>query len=99
MTVFTLTLACLALIIVVGVARRKTGRAVTDMAVLIVLFGIITILDLVLSRFMDTGHAAELVALAITGAFALDSIYGLMAPERQRRRDRRLRQLMQRRRA
>ncbi|MCL6730768.1 hypothetical protein [Sphingomonas hankyongi] len=96
---FSLILACLALILLVGIARRKTGRAVTDLAVLVVVFGIITVLDLVLSRFMDTGHAAELAALIIAAAFALDSLYGLMAPERQRRRDRRLREMMQRRRA
>ena len=98
MTAFALILACVALIIVVGIARRKAGRAVTDMTILVVVFGIITILDMVLARFMDTGNAAEFVALAIAGAFALDSVYGLMAPERQRRRDRRLRALMQRRR-
>jgi len=54
---------------------------------------------LLVSRFIDTGHVGELVALIIAAAFALDSLYGLMAPERQRRRDRRLRDIMQRRRA
>jgi len=96
---FILILACIALVLVVGMARRKTGRAVTDMTILVVLFGIITIVDLLVSRFIDTGHVGELVALIIAAAFALDSLYGLMAPERQRRRDRRLRDIMQRRRA
>jgi hypothetical protein len=96
---FILILACIALVLVVGMARRKTGRAVTDMTILVVLFGIITIVDLLVSRFIDTGHVGELAALIIAAAFALDSLYGLMAPERQRRRDRRLRDIMQRRRA
>ena len=96
---FILILACIALVLVVGMARRKTGRAVTDMTILVVLFGIITIVDLLVSRFINTGHVGELVALIIAAAFALDSLYGLMAPERQRRRDRRLRDIMQRRRA
>ena len=96
---FILILACIALVLVVGMARRKTGRAVTDMTILVVLFGIITIVDLLVSRFINTGHVGELVALIIAAAFALDSLYGLMAPERQRRRDRRLCDIMQRRRA
>jgi hypothetical protein len=39
------------------------------------------------------------LAAVIAVGFALDALYGLMAPERQRRRDRRLGELMRRRRA
>ena len=99
MTATAIVLACIALILIIGVVRNKPGRAITDMAVLIVVFGIIALIDLVLGRFFDTGDAGESVAIAIAAAFALDATYGLMAPERQRRRDRRLRELMQRRRA
>ena len=92
-------IACTALVILIGVKRGRSGRAVADVALLVILFGIIAFIDLVLKQFIDTGSAAETVAVVIAGAFALDAVYGLMAPERQRRRDRRLRQLMQRRRA
>ena len=99
MTGVTLVLACMAVVLVIGVVRRKPGRAVTDLAIMVFVFGLLTIIDLVFSRFVDTGDAAMSVAIAISAAFALDSVYGLMAPERQRQRDRRLRELMQRRRA
>lgn len=99
MTTLAILTACIALILMIGVARRKAGRAVADMAILVILFGMIGILDLILGAFVDTGRAAELVTIAIASTFVLDALYGLMAPERQRRRDRRLRQLMQRRRA
>src|SRR3569832_1061130 len=56
-----------------------------------------TVLDLVLGFFVDTGNAANLVAIAAAAALALDSLYGLMAPERQKQRDKRLRRLMKRR--
>jgi hypothetical protein len=46
---------------------------------------------------MDTGYAASLVIILVAGGFALDSLYGLMAPERQKRRDKKLRRLMKRR--
>ena len=99
MTTLAILTACIALVLMIGVARRKAGRAVTDMALLVILFGIIGILDLVIALFIDTGVVANSLAIAIAAAFVMDAFYGLMAPERQRRRDRRLRQLMQRRRA
>ena len=59
----------------------------------------IGVAELVLSRFFDTGDIAWTVAGLLAFGFALNALYGLMAPERQRRRDRRLRAFMQRRRA
>jgi hypothetical protein len=61
--------------------------------------GLIGIADLVLRRFIDTGSVAWTLAAVLAVGFALDALYGLMAPERQRRRDRRLGELMRRRRA
>jgi len=46
---------------------------------------------------MDTGDAAKSVAIAFAAGFALDALYGLMAPQRQRARDKKLRRLMKRR--
>jgi hypothetical protein len=57
----------------------------------------ITIIDIVFSQFMDTGDAAKSVAIAFAAGFALDALYGLMAPQRQRARDKKLRRLMKRR--
>jgi hypothetical protein len=94
-----IVIACMALVLLIGVNRGRSGRAVTDIVVLVMIFGIIAIVDLVLRQFIDTRNAGETVAVVIAGAFAFDALYGLMAPERQRRRDRRLRQLMRRRRA
>ena len=99
MTATGIILACFAVILVVGVQRRQAGRALTDITVLVILFGVITVADLVLSRVFDTRDTGWTLAAILAAGFALDAVYGLMAPQRQRRRDRRLRELIQRRRA
>ena len=99
MTALAIILASFAVIVLVGVQRRQAGRALTDVTVLVGLFALITIVDLVLGRFIDTRDTGWTLAAILAAGFALDSVYGLMAPQRQRRRDRRLRELMQRRRA
>ena len=50
-----------------------------------------------LSQFIDTGHAGSIVAVSCAAILALDALYGLMAPERQKQRDKMLRRLMKRR--
>jgi uncharacterized membrane protein YccC len=96
-TPFVLVLGCLAFMVVIGMVRGNPGRAVADTALLVILIGIIAIVDIVLSQFMDTGNAGSIVAVLCAAALALDALYGLMAPERQKRRDRMLRRLMKRR--
>ena len=91
-------LGSMAFMLLAGGARRRGGVAFADVTLLVILFGIIAIIDFVLSRFVYTGDTGRTVAALIAGGFAIDALYGLMAPERQRRRDRKLRQLMQRRR-
>jgi len=91
-------LGCMAFIILAGSARGRGGVAFADVTTLVMLFGLIALADLVLSRFTDTGDMAWTVAALLAGGFAIDALYGLMAPERQRRRDQKLRQLMHRRR-
>ena len=97
MTTLIVVLACIGFMIVVGMVRGNPGRAVADTALLVILFGIITIMDFALGWFMDTGDAANWVAIAFAAGLALDALYGLMAPERQKQRDRMLRRLMKRR--
>ena len=97
MTMFAIILACIAFMLVIGAVRGNPGRAVADTALLVILFGFIAIIDIVFSRFMDTGDAAKSVAIAFAAGFALDALYGLLAPERQRARDKKLRRLMKRR--
>jgi uncharacterized membrane protein YccC len=96
MTAFWIIIACIGFMIVAGTARRRPGLAIADTAVLVFLLGLIGVTDLVLSRFLDTGDIGWSVAGLLAFGFALDALYGLMAPERQRRRDRRLRSLMRR---
>jgi hypothetical protein len=83
--------------IVVASVRGDPGRAIADTTLLVILAGIVAALDFIVSRFMDTGYAASLVIILVAGGFALDSLYGLLAPERQKRRDKKLRRLMKRR--
>ena len=90
-------IACIAFMLIVASKRGNPGRAVADTALLVILVGIITLLDFILSRFVDTGDAGEWIAAAFACGFALDALYGLLAPERQRRRDKKLRRLMKRR--
>ena len=96
MTAFWIILASIAFMIGAGIARRRPGVAVADASILVFLLGLISVIDMVFSRFLDTGTIAWFVAGVLAFGFALDSLYGLMAPERQRRRDRRLRSLMRR---
>ena len=97
MTTFAIIIGCIAFMIVVASVRGNPGRGVADAALLVILIGIITIADFILSRFMDTGDAGKSVAIAFAAGFALDALYGLLAPERQRARDKKLRRLMKRR--
>ena len=76
---------------------RQSGRAVADTALLVMLFGIIAIVDFVLSQFIDTGMPPASSPSPSAAALALDALYGLMAPERQKQRDKMLRRLMKRR--
>ena len=99
MTALSIILVCVAFVLVSGTFRRRPGVAVADTALLVILMGLIGLADLVLRRFVDTGSVAWTLAALIAVGFALDALYGLMAPERQRRRDRRLGELMRRRRA
>ena len=97
MTGFTIIVACIAFVLVAGIVRDKPGRAVGDMFVLLVWLAGIAMIDLVASRFIDTGDMAMFAATGLACVFAFDALYGLMAPERQRERNRMLRNLMRRR--
>ena len=99
MTAFWLITACVAFMILAGAFRRRPGSALTDVTVLVMLFAMIAIVDMVLSRFMDTGDTGWTLAGLLAFGFALDALYGLMAPDRQFHRNRKIRQLMRRRRA
>ena len=99
MTAFAIIVASIGFMIVAGVTRGRPGIALADTAVLVMLLGLIGIAELVLGRFVDTGTTALWLAGLLAAGFALDALYGLMAPKRQQLRDQRLRALMQGRRA
>jgi TM2 domain-containing membrane protein YozV len=96
-TSLLIVLACIGFMFAVAMVRGNPGRAVADTTLLVIAIGIITILDLVLSPFVDVGDAGYIAAVACAAALALDALYGLMAPERQKQRDKRLRRLIKRR--
>ena len=97
MTATMLILGCVALMFAVYMVRDNPGRAVADTALLVMLIGIIALIDLVLSQFFDTGSMGTVIAVLAAIALALDALYGLMAPERQKQRDKMLRRLLKRR--
>ena len=97
MTSVLLVLGCIAFMFVIYGVRGNPGRAVADTALLIMLIGIVAIVEVVLGQFMDTGNMGNIVVVACAAALALDALYGLMAPERQKQRDKMLRRLMKRR--
>jgi uncharacterized membrane protein YccC len=96
-TTLAIIIACIAFMIAVASVRGNPGRAIADTALLVILLGVIAVIDFVFSRFMDTREAASAVAIFFAAAFAVDALYGLLAPERQKRRDKQLRRLMKRR--
>jgi uncharacterized membrane protein YccC len=96
-TAVVIILGCIAFMFAIYAVRGNPGRAVADTALLVMLFGVIAIVDFVLSEFMDTGNNGSIVAAAAAALLALDALYGLMAPERQKQRDKLLRRLMKRR--
>ncbi|NUR46009.1 MAG: hypothetical protein HOP91_07640 [Sphingomonas sp.] len=97
MTATIAILGCIAFMFAVYAVRGNPGRAVADAALLVMLFGIIAVVDIVLEQFIDTGSAGSIVAVAAAVVLAFDALYGLMAPERQKQRDKMLRRLMKRR--
>ncbi len=99
MTALSVILLCVAFVVITGMFRSRPGVAVADTALLVILLGMIGIADLVLGRFIDTRGLGWTLAAILAFGFAIDALYGLMAPERQRRRDQRLRTLMRRKRA
>lgn len=99
MTAIWIILFCIGFMMIAGGLRGQAGVAVGDTAVLVLLLGGIAIADLLLSRFLDTGSMGWWLAALLAFGFALDALYGLMAPTRQRHRDQRLRALMQGKRA
>ena len=88
----------MAFVIIAGGIRRRAGAALTDIIVLLFLFAAIAIVDLVLTRFVYTGDTGWTLAAILAFSLAVDAFYGLLAPERQRQRNRKLRQLIRRRR-
>jgi hypothetical protein len=95
----SIILVCVAFVLISGTFRRRPGVAVADTALLVILLGMIGIADLVLGQFIDTNGISWTIAAVISVGFAIDALYGLMAPERQRRRDQRLSAMMKRKRA
>ena len=98
MTALSIILLCVAFVLISGTFRRRPGVAVADTALLVILLAIIGIADLVLGRFVDTRGIGWTVGALLAFGFAIDALYGLMAPERQRRRDQRLSEMMRRKR-
>lgn len=99
MTALTIILVCVAFVLISGTFRRRPGVAVADTALLVILLAMIAIANLVLGSFIDTGNIAWTIAALLAFGFAVDALYGVMAPERQRRRDQRLSAMMKRKRA
>ena len=97
MTTFVIILGCIAFMFAIYAVRGNPGRAVADTALLVILIGVIVVVDFLFEQFTDTGRIASIIAITIAAALALDALYGLMAPDRQKQRDKKLRRLMKRR--
>ena len=97
MTTFVIILGCIAFMFAIYSARGIPGRAVADTALLVIFIGVIAVADFVVEQFTDTGRIPSVLAIGLAAALALDALYGLMAPDRQKQRDKKLRRLMKRR--
>jgi hypothetical protein len=96
-TALWIILFCVGFVIFAGTFRRRPGVGVADAGLLVILLGTIAIANMVVGRFIDTGGIGWTIAAIVAIGFAIDALYGLMAPERQRRRDQRLGEFMRRR--
>jgi hypothetical protein len=96
LTIYWFIAACTAFMIGLGIARGRPARALTNMVVLAFIFAALGVADLIASRFTYTGDTAAWVAAILAFGYALDALYGVMAPQRQRARDRKLRALLRR---
>ena len=99
MTALSTILVCVAFVLISGSFRRRPGVAVADTALLVILLGMIGIAELVLRIFVDTRGIGWTIGAIVAVGFAIDALYGLMAPERQRRRDQKLSAMMRGKRA
>ena len=81
----------------IDAVRGNPGRAVADTALLVILLGIITIVDFVFSRFMDTRDAASIVAITIAAASGARCAVRTAGAGAAEARDKKLRRLMKRR--
>ena len=90
-------LGSMAFMLLAGGARGRGGVAFADVTLLVMLLALVAIGNLVIGRFTYTGDTAWTVAALLAAGFAIDAFYGLLAPDRQKRRDRKLRRLMRRR--
>ena len=90
-------LGSMAFMLLAGGARGRGGVAFADVTLLVMLLALVAIGNLVIGRFAYTGDMGWTVAALLAGGFAVDAFYGLLAPDRQKRRDRKLRRLMRRR--
>ena len=97
MMALSIIAACIAVMFAVQMARGNPGRAVADTALLVIVIGLITLFEMVVGQFFETHDVGRILTIAFAGGFALDAFYGLLAPERQRARDKKLRRLMKRR--
>ena len=97
MTTFVIILGCIAFMFAIYAVRGNPGRAVADTALLVMLIGVIALVDFIIEQFTDTGRIPSVLAIAFAASLALDALYGLMAPDRQKQRDKKLRRLMKRR--
>jgi hypothetical protein len=97
MTSFLLVLGCVAFMFAIYGVRGMPGRAVADTALLVIFIGAVAIAQFVLGQFFETGNTGNVLVVGLAALLALDSLYGLMAPERQKQRDKKLRRLMKKR--
>ena len=99
MTIYWFITGCIGFMIALGIARGRPARALANMVVLAFAFAALAVADMVASRFTYTGDTALWIAAILAFGYALDALYGLMAPQRQRARDRKLHALLRRRHA
>ena len=93
MTAFWLILGCMGLILFIGAVRDQIGVAIADITILVMIFGLITLANFVLNQFMFVGDMGWILAGLVSLGFLFESLYGLMAPERQNRRNKWLRSM------
>ena len=65
--------ACIATMFAIQMVRGNPGRAVADTALLVIVIGLITLVEMVAGQFTETHDIGQMLAIAFAVGFLVDA--------------------------